>query len=90
MWVRDAIDESVRLIEDLQEVISHIKDSTTTPVYVGFGVNTKTAKDKAKGVDGVIVGSEFVKVLLDDSLSGSQKISQISQIAKIIKEEINS
>jgi len=76
--------------EDLQEVISHIKDSTTTPVYVGFGVNTKTAKDKAKGVDGVIVGSEFVKVLLDDSLSGSQKISQISQIAKIIKEEINS
>ena len=76
--------------EDLQEIISHIKDSTTTPVYVGFGVNTKTAKAKAKGVDGVIVGSEFVKVLLDDSLSGSQKISQISQIAKIIKEEINS
>ena len=76
--------------EDLQEIISHIKDSTTTPVYVGFGVNTKTAKDKAKGVDGVIVGSEFVKVLLDDSLSNSQKISQISQIAKIIKEEINS
>lgn len=75
--------------EDLQEVVAHIKESTNTPVYVGFGVNTQTAKDKAKGVDGVIVGSAFVKVLLDESLTNTQKISQISQMAKEIKERIN-
>jgi tryptophan synthase alpha chain len=75
--------------EDLQEIIANIKSFTNTPVYVGFGVDQNTAKEKAQGVDGVIVGSAFVKVLLDDSLNGSQKIIKISKIAKEIKEKIN-
>jgi tryptophan synthase alpha chain len=58
-------------------------------VYVGFGVDENTAKEKSKGVDGVIVGYAFVKVLLDESLSDTQKIKKISQIAKEIKERIN-
>jgi len=76
--------------EDLQPIITNIKKFTTTPVYVGFGVDEHTAKEKAKGVDGVIVGSAFVKVLLDESLSDSQKITKISAIAREIKEKINS
>jgi len=75
--------------EDLQPIITDIKSFTKTPVYVGFGVDQNTAKEKAKGVDGVIVGSAFVKVLLDESLSDTQKITKISQIAKEIKEKIN-
>jgi len=75
--------------EDLQPIITDIKAFTETPVYVGFGVDQNTAKDKAKGVDGVIVGSAFVKVLLDESISNSQKITKISAIAKEIKEKIN-
>jgi tryptophan synthase alpha chain len=75
--------------EDLQPIITDIKEYTTTPVYVGFGVNEKTAKEKAKGVDGVIVGSAFVSVLLDDTLNNSQKIQKVSQLAKEIKEKIN-
>jgi len=75
--------------EDLQPIISDIKEFTKTPVYVGFGVDQNTAKDKAKGVDGVIVGSAFVKVLLDESISESQKITKIAAIAKEIKEKIN-
>ena len=75
--------------EDLQPIITDIKEYTNTPVYVGFGVNEKTAKEKVKGVDGVIVGSAFVKVLLDDALNNSQKIQKISQLAKEIKEKIN-
>lgn len=75
--------------EDLQEVIANIKASSTTPVYVGFGVNETTAKAKAKGVDGVIVGSAFVNILLDEGLSLSQKISQCGTLAKKIKELIN-
>ncbi len=75
--------------EDLQPIITSIKAYTKTPVYVGFGVNQDTAKEKAKGVDGVIVGSAFVKVLLDETLTNSQKITKISAIAKEIKEKIN-
>jgi tryptophan synthase alpha chain len=76
--------------EDLQQIVAEIKSFTQTPVYVGFGVDQNTAKEKAKGVDGVIVGSAFVKVLLDESLSDTQKITKIAQIAKEIKEKINS
>ncbi len=76
--------------EDLQPIITDIKEFTDTPVYVGFGVDQNTAKEKAKGVDGVIVGSAFVKVLLDESLNNAQKITKISSIAKEIKEKINS
>ena len=75
--------------EDLNEIINTIKQITNTPLYIGFGVNEKTAKEKAKGVDGVIVGSAFIKVLLDD-IPNSKKIEKISKLAKIIKEEINS
>ncbi len=75
--------------EDLQPIITDIKEFTDTPVYVGFGVDENTAKEKAKGVDGVIVGSAFVKVLLDDNLSDTQKITKISAIAREIKEKIN-
>jgi len=76
--------------EDLQGIITDIKTFTETPVYVGFGVDQNTAQEKAQGVDGVIVGSAFVKVLLDEGLNSSQKIIKISEIAKEIKEKINS
>lgn len=75
--------------EDLKPIITSIKEYTETPVYVGFGVDEKTAKAKAKGVDGVIVGSAFVKVLLDEHLNNTQKIAKISSLAKEIKEKIN-
>ena len=75
--------------EDLSEIIRTIKEITDTPLYIGFGVNEKTARQKARGVDGVIVGSAFIKVLLED-ISNSEKLKKISKISKIIKEEINS
>jgi len=76
--------------EDLQPFLSNIKKHTNTPVYVGFGVNEKTAKDKVKGADGVIVGSAFINILLKEKLSYTQKITQCSNLAKEIKEIINS
>jgi tryptophan synthase alpha chain len=75
--------------EDLQPIIRSIKEETNTPVYVGFGVDQHTAKEKVKGVDGVIVGSAFVKILLDENLTQIQKITVISKLAKEIKEKIN-
>lgn len=75
--------------EDLLPFLSSIKKHTATPVYVGFGVNAKTAKEKVKGADGVIVGSAFMNILLKEELSYSQKIAQCSELAEIIKNEIN-
>ena len=76
--------------EDLQPILTSINEHTTTPIYVGFGVNKKTAKDKANGANGVIVGSAFVEILLNPELSYTQKIEGVNELAKIIKSEINS
>jgi tryptophan synthase alpha chain len=76
--------------EDLSEVINNVRSCTDTPLYVGFGVDENTAKEKAKDVDGVIVGSAFVKHLIDDNLSNSEKIKKITTIASKIKDSINS
>jgi len=75
--------------ESLEETISLVREYSKTDVFVGFGVNEKTAKEKAKGVDGVIVGSAFVNILLDESISDSQKIERVSNLAREIKEKIN-
>ncbi len=75
--------------EDLSQIIQTVKKYTQTPLYIGFGVDEKTCKEKSEGVDGVIVGSAFVKHLIDDSLSSSEKINKISSVAKEIKDKIN-
>ena len=77
------------IAEDLQPFLNSIKKYTPTPIYVGFGVNAKTAKDKVKGADGVIVGSAFIDLLLKEDLSYCQKIAKCSKLSKIIKNEIN-
>jgi len=76
--------------EDLSQVIANVRSCTNTPLYIGFGVDEKTAKEKVKGVDGVIVGSTFVKHLIDDTLNYNEKIQRITQISKNIKDIINS
>jgi tryptophan synthase alpha chain len=75
--------------EDLQQIIADIKKHSQTPVYVGFGVNEKTAKEKVKGADGVIVGSAFVNILLDEALNHTQKINECAALASRIKHIIN-
>jgi tryptophan synthase alpha chain len=75
--------------EDLTQVIKTVKENTNTPLYVGFGVDENTCKEKSVGVDGVIVGSAFVKHIIDDSLSYNEKIDRICKISKEIKEKIN-
>jgi tryptophan synthase alpha chain len=75
--------------EDLSPIIEQIRTHTDTPIYVGFGVNEQTAKEKIKGVDGVIVGSAFVQVLLDDLLNPTHKIAKVVEMARNIKDAIN-
>lgn len=75
--------------EDLTKTIALIKEQSNAPLFVGFGVNEKTAKERARGVDGVIVGSALVEVMLDENLSLSERLHKITRRAKIIKEKIN-
>ena len=75
--------------EDLSLIIKNVRKYSQTPLYIGFGVDEKTCKEKAKDVDGVIVGSAFVKHIIDDSLSNDEKIKKIFSTAKEIKEKIN-
>jgi len=75
--------------ESLDAVIEAVREHTRTPLYIGFGVDESTAKEKARGVDGVIVGSAFVRILLKESLTNTQKIDKISTLARSIKEKIN-
>lgn len=75
--------------ESLTKIIENIRKHSKRDLFVGFGVNEKTAKNKAKDVDGVIVGSAFVKTLLDNSINSSEKIKKIVESAKIIKSSIN-
>jgi len=76
--------------EDLKPFINDIKEFSQTPVYVGFGVNERTAKEKAKHSDGVIVGSAFIDILLKEDLSLTKKIQQCNILASNIKDAINS
>ena len=75
--------------EDLAPVLEMIKRHTATPVYVGFGVNEQTAREKVQGADGVIVGSAIVNVLLDNTLNSAQKIAKCCEITRTIKSLIN-
>lgn len=75
--------------ESLEQIINEVRAATTQPLYVGFGVNEATAKERIKGADGVIVGSALVKELLDESSTYTQKIERCSTIARTIKTIIN-
>lgn len=75
--------------EELSGVVASIRRHSDTPVYVGFGVNEQTAREKARGVDGVIVGSAFINILLREDLSFSEKINHCCTAAKTIKDQIN-
>jgi len=75
--------------EDLTQVIRHTREASDTDIFIGFGVNEKTAKSKAKDVDGVIVGSAFVSIMMDDELTYNEKFTKMQDLARIIKEEIN-
>jgi len=73
-----------------KDLILNLRDITSLPIFLGFGVDENNAKVKAKDVDGVIVGSAFVKNLLDESLNYQQKLKKITEQVKVIKEQINS
>ena len=63
-------------------LVERIRKTTDLPVSVGLGVSTREqAKDVAKYADGVIVGSAFVKAILDapDIEAGLAAVTQLTR-----------
>jgi len=63
-------------------LVERIRKVSNTPVAVGLGVSTKEqASEVAKYADGVIVGSAFIKLLLD-AKSEQEGLDAISHLAR--------
>ena len=72
------------------DLVSRIRTTSQLPIAVGLGVSTR---EQAKGVagyaDGVIVGSAFIKALLDapDEASGIAAVKTLaSELALGVRE----
>jgi tryptophan synthase alpha chain len=72
------------------DLVARIRTTSGLPVAVGLGVSTR---EQAKGVagyaDGVIVGSAFIKALLDapDEATGLEAVKQLaSELALGVRE----
>jgi tryptophan synthase alpha chain len=72
--------ESVSI--DAKDLVSRIRKVSDLPVCVGLGVSTREqAKSLAAYADGVIVGSAFIKLLLNakDEQTGLLAVSQLAK-----------
>ena len=67
---------------DASALVARVKNTTKLPVSVGLGVSTREqAKQVAAYADGVIVGSAFIKLLLN-AKSEQEGLDAISALAK--------
>ena len=67
---------------DASALVARVKKTTALPVSVGLGVSTREqAKQVAAYADGVIVGSAFIKLLLN-AKSEQEGLDAISALAK--------
>jgi tryptophan synthase alpha chain len=73
-----------------QELVARIRKFSELPVAVGLGVsNRDQAKEVAKYADGVIVGSAFVKLILENQ-DKELALSKVEKLAKELSEGVRS
>ncbi len=77
------------LPEDLKPNLAALKETTDLPVAAGFGVsNPEMARKVAQAADGVVMGSAFVKIQLDDSLTLPEKQEKAEALARACKQAL--
>lgn len=73
--------------EDLESVVQKIRQNTTLPCVIGFGIaEPEQAKALAQLADGVIVGTAIVKLLAE---YGKEAPKMIGAYVKLLKQSIN-
>ena len=67
----------------LENLIAKLKEITTNPIAVGFGISTPEHVTKVRdwGADGVIIGSAFVK-----RISSSSEKDVVDNVGEFCKE----
>lgn len=76
--------ERKSLSADIEKMIKKIKEYTTLPVAVGFGIsNPEQARDVTSYADGIIVGSAIIRLIED--ITKHRKISG-KKVGNLIKE----
>lgn len=75
-----------KITTDIGKIVSLVKQNTTTPCAVGFGISTpEQAAEMAKFSDGVIVGSAIVKIIAE---YGENSVEHVSKYVKSMKDAI--
>ena len=73
---------------DLEPFVARVRAATTLPLYVGFGVSTaQQARDTAQLADGVIIGSQLIRLAADGAAAGAA--ARISEFLTGVKEAIS-
>lgn len=68
-----------------QKLVTRVRSQTELPVAVGLGISTPDqAKTVSQFADGVIVGSAFVKILLDNP-DFPQALTEIAELTKKLR-----
>ncbi len=64
-----------------EDLVARVRETTSTPVSVGLGVSTRDqAAEVAKYADGVIVGSAFIRLVLE-STDFPESLTQVHHLA---------
>ncbi|MBQ7208326.1 MAG: tryptophan synthase subunit alpha [Lentisphaeria bacterium] len=73
------------LPDDLQKNLAALRRAAApAPVAAGFGISSpETARAAAAGADGIVIGSAFVKIQLDETLSAAEKKAKAEALARL-------
>ena len=71
-----------KLPKDLKAKVAELKKTASLPVAAGFGVSDAAMAKKVAAIsDGVVMGSAFVKIQLDEKLSAEKKAAKAKRLA---------
>ena len=60
-----------------------LREVSPAPVAAGFGISSpETARAAAEAADGIVIGSAFVKIQLDDTLNAAEKRAKAKALAE--------
>ena len=68
---------------DLKRKLTELRSASPAPVAAGFGISSpETARAAADNADGIVIGSAFVKIQLDPTLTDTEKRKKAEELGK--------